>query len=157
MDWDHVTELENWATDKMQQIGPERTLKLIRHYADKGRFSEQVRDDLIQLVSIYRGENQRRAAPPPSQPQPRPTRPAASQQRKSRPPQAQAQPATQPSRRKHTAQQPPAARPKAAPKPSASADELDDEESSQGMNVVLRLIAGVHNAGAGVKRGTKRG
>jgi hypothetical protein len=68
-DW---IELESWVSQKVEKLGIERTRELIRLYAQQERFSEQERDLLMQFVDIYEGAERpslpKTAAPKPKFP-----------------------------------------------------------------------------------------
>ncbi len=159
-EWSTLEELEQWTSQKVKEIGIGRTRKLIELHSQKGLFSDDVKDILLQFVSLYedempphnRGSNTHARQPAPSRPasqkpavrkQPAPTRPQ---------PPAAPKPASQPAARKQAAsakRTEPAKRQQPAESSEATPNgEAEDETNS---SVVLRLIAGVQNAGAGVK------
>ena len=53
-DW---IELENWVSQKVEKLGIERTRELINLYAKQERFTEQERQLLMQFVDIYESAN----------------------------------------------------------------------------------------------------
>jgi hypothetical protein len=180
VDWKTMAELEEWTSNRIDKMGAEQTRALIGAYAQKGRFSPEIANALLEFVSVY--ENSMaptiphrpasfnpvarpkpaqpvQAAPvvkavaqPPKQPTASPKRPA----QPAKPASAAPRPAesngkvaaskTQAQNRKVGSNQ---SAPKAAKQTTPATDtEAGGEQSS---NLVLRLIAGVSNAGAGVK------
>lgn len=209
MDWDAVNEWEKWASSKVKEIGVSRTQTLIHMYAQNGRFTQQVADILLQVVSLYEEEtivppqngNSRPHLTPASQPQaaaPRQTVPTSKSQpvasvksantlKKQLAPKPQsvtvdAKPAT-PSKPQSAVKAKPAPRPQAVKsaqqtsgtqsktkkitsvQPVVSQEKrtapLDvvktTEHEDESRTLILKLMAGIQNAGAGVKRGNKRG
>jgi hypothetical protein len=153
-----VAELEGWATQKIEQMGIERTVELIFAYGQTGQFTPDMQDTLLDYVSMYRNND----APT------EPHRPAFANQLQQQPvvPQPKAAPVTNNNRPKVAKQAPsPAAVtqpkrptapvPKPAPvkaaKPSKAAKSENSEVEQAPQSTVLRLIAGVQNAGAGVR------
>ncbi|NLF79252.1 MAG: hypothetical protein GX573_26455 [Chloroflexi bacterium] len=56
MDWATLEQLEQWTNRRLNQFGPRRTRELIKQYAAEGRIAPNVKDSLLQLVSIIAGE-----------------------------------------------------------------------------------------------------
>jgi hypothetical protein len=147
-DWSTLSELEEWATEKVKEMGPRRTRKLIEMHYRKGHFDDEVKEMLVGLISLYEEESA------PSQPKPAPVV-------KARP--ASPQPAPKPVRQEQPAPRPQARRSapptdETQPRQPAQPDgptPYDEDEDPQ--NLVLKLIAGVQNAGAGVTRRKKNG
>ncbi|MBL8116390.1 MAG: hypothetical protein J0L63_06660 [Anaerolineae bacterium] len=134
---------EQWVMQKVDQIGPARTRDLIQVYAESGRFTPEVADLLMRFLELYTEVDTPTL----------PTRPAAAPARKSTAavphvPQAQVIPTETKKKRKNAP--PPVPAPTPAPVEvnpvQGEGEEVPDEQS-----VVLRLIAGVQNAGAGVR------
>jgi hypothetical protein len=147
-DWSTLSELEEWTTEKVNEMGPRRTRKLIEMHYRKGHFDDDVKEMLLGLISLYEEESA------PSNPKPAPVV-------KARP--ASPQPAPKPARREQPAprqQARPAPQPSADTRPTQPApprDAAPDDEAMDPQNLVLKLIAGVQNAGAGVTRRKKNG
>lgn len=168
--WQAMSELEDWANKKIEQIGAQDTLELINTYAAKGRFSPDEADALMDYVSLHVSHTET-----PTQPTP-PNRPF---EFAARPPQnaraqsvyAPAQPTEPPAPAKPPKKGFKAAPPTPAPEPaqplqstqptpdvSAQSEKPEEEpKKRESQNLVLRLIAGVQNAGAGVKWGKNDG
>lgn len=175
--WQAMAELEAWASEKIEAIGVEQTGELIEMYATKGRFNEDTRDILLEFVALY-GRNQQELVTRPTRPAPfetaprspqggrtqatagNPVQPSQSKSVKAAPAQKPVKPApVQPPAQAATAQ-PKAAKPKAKQPPAkvtivAKASPAADKRKDR--NVVLKLIAGVQNAGAGVRWGKRNG
>lgn len=171
IDWEMMADLEEWASEKLEALGVEKTVELIHNYAAKGRFPEEAHEALLEFVEFQNGL---RSTPPPSPrrpspaagvPQPNPARKAPVIARPTVQPAAPAprqQPVAvpQPKPNQSKPKSPKTAKPEAqvvqprpapAPaEPSAKPRKAADE-SSQGL--VLRLIAGMQNAGAGIRWG----
>jgi hypothetical protein len=192
VDWKTMAELEEWTSNRIDRMGVEQTRALINAYAQKGRFSPEIANALLEFVTVYQNSMaptiphrpadfnpapRPKAAQPAPQPpvvkavaqapkQPassvkRPTQPTPASESAAAPKPATGKAApskTQAQNRnaqpKATAQPKPAAQPKAAmPKATKPANppKEAEEEGGEHANLVLRLIAGVSNAGAGVK------
>jgi hypothetical protein len=183
LDLTTLSRLEEWATEKLEHMGVARTKQLIRMYAEQGRFTPDVEATLLNFVSIYEettvplatpGSRKRPARPaapsnnakasrraaPQDEPEPAPRKKASASNADN--PAMKTIPA-EPTPRKQGPSEPPAARavntPNQAPPDQASSpngapggDDDDDQAS-----VVLKLIAGIHNAGAGVQWRKKDG
>lgn len=178
-DWSTLEDLEEWACKKVDKIGLSRTRELIWMYADKGRFDPHMRDTLLEFVSLYAADHQdpvsqartRRPAASNGKSDPgnrtataRGGRPSSAPTRQTQPRSASAAPRSQPqnaysanggqARRPEPPPPPalePASRRKAKsrdPEPPPVEEKKEDNASS---SMILKLIAGVHNAGAGVK------
>jgi hypothetical protein len=175
-DWSTLTELEDWVSNKVEKMGVERTRKLVHMYAEKGHFAPDVAESLFEIVSLYdrpsrkpasnhhnngnhhSGTSTSQRAKPSREaqrPKARSSRPAG------RPTVQRSQPRPQPAPQRNY--QP-------APRPNNGREQItrseatitnDDsymiDEQEQSQNLVLRLIAGVQNAGAGVKWSKKHG
>lgn len=169
-DWDELSALETWTQKKLRKLGPERTRELIKIYADRGRFSSAVKDTLLGFVSVYGGIPRKRQRREPTRQatqgkrqQTQSKRQSAQKKRRSsqnnhkngqsRREQSM-QAVDQPRRRKRRAtatQEAVRSRQRANSKPALN------EDADKNHNVVLRLIAGVQNAGAGVNWRKKNG
>lgn len=175
-DWSTLAELEDWASNKVDVIGLSRTRELIWMYADKGRFDPSVRDTLLEFVSLYAADHQdpvsqartRRPAARNGKSDPgtrtataRGGRPSSAPTRQTQPRSASAAPRSQSqngyasnNRRSRPEPPPPPAletpprRKAKAPEPPPVEKKKEDNSNS---SVILKLIAGVQNAGAGVK------
>jgi hypothetical protein len=178
IDLTSLTELEDWTIQKIEQMGPERTRALIQVYSDKGRFTPEICEALLHFVELYAAANAATTTPTkgaakPGTPSPRQTQPyqpvrATSQQpavssKKAAPgaktiTQTQNAPSVHdpfeaPSIPKPVVKQTPAAnngKGKSATKSTPKAKDAPPEAKGQS-SLVLRLIAGVQNAGAGVR------
>jgi hypothetical protein len=164
--WQIMADLEDWAKKKIETIGPQKTAELIRAYAVKGRFTPEESDTLIDFVMLHV------AAQPDAPTQPR--RPAPFEAT-ARPPQnARVQAASAPSAQPPTrpvqspVPQPKPAKSKAARKRLANRQEQTvaakpenppeaEKQTVENESLVLRLIAGVQNAGAGIRWGRDDG
>lgn len=182
-EWGTMEELEEWATNKLEKLGLRRTQQLVRMYGEKGRFSAEIMHDLLQIISLYDDvdfiateqmmaaptrQPVAQRAPQKGQPSPKAARQArltaASQPRatnskaaaKNTYPSAQivqshiVQPepvAVQAQAAVVTAQKP--------TKKRAQKETVVEDEGSQ--SIILRLIAGVQNAGAGIKWSNRNG
>lgn len=164
-----ISELEDWAAKKIEMIGAQDTMELINTYAAKGRFSPEEADALMDFVSLHPSLHNEM----PTQPTP-PNRPF---ELAARPPQnARAQSVSAaPARAEQPSVPVPEAKPqkpskksgKAAPvqqtqeptppAPASDAKPVEEPKKQESKNVVLRLIAGVQNAGAGVRWGKHDG
>lgn len=149
--WSTLSELEAWASEKVKEIGTKRTRKLIEMHYRKGRFDDDAKEMLLGLISLYEEEprqNSEKRAPVvqtrPASPQPAP------KQVRQKQPAPHPQPATQAK---------PAPRPTVDSRPTQPArrKEADSAEEDSPHNLVLKLIAGVQNAGAGVTRRKRHG
>jgi hypothetical protein len=161
-----MADLEEWAKKKIELIGAQATADLIRTNAIKGRFTPEERDALIDFVALH-VTSYPDAPTQPSRPAPfdvtaRPPQnaraqaaPAPSAQPPARPAQKAVPPQARPVKAKPTPSGPqPATRP---PTPKARPAPKQDKVPQEKGNVVLRLIAGVQNAGAGVRWGKNDG
>jgi hypothetical protein len=138
-----VAELEGWATQKIEQMGIERTVELIFAYSQTGQFTPDMQDTLLDFVSLYRNND----APT------EPHRPAFVDQLQQQPVVPQPKPVPPANNRPKVAK--PAPAPKPAPvkaaKPAKAAKPEKSKAEQAPQSTVLRLIAGVQNAGAGVR------
>ena len=174
LDMTALSRLEDWATEKLEHMGVARTKQLIRMYAEQGRFSPDVEATLLKFVSIYeettgplpsqptRSNGSRKSAPTSRMPASRSSAPH-SDPAQSEPPRRKQSPAASNNPAIKTIPADPTPRKQASGKPEAKASPVppptqpaqppnpgagdDDDQAS----VVLKLIAGIHNAGAGVK------
>ncbi|MEW6580976.1 MAG: hypothetical protein AB1435_17525 [Chloroflexota bacterium] len=55
-DWAILGQLEEWTIRRVNKFGPRRTRELIKQYAAEGRIAPNIKDSLLQLVSIIVGE-----------------------------------------------------------------------------------------------------
>lgn len=138
--WSTLNEIEMWVNERIGQMGTARTQKLIEFYAQKGRISRPVQLMLTSLVAAYEEQH-------PTPARQTPTAPAAKAKKQP------AKPAAKPGRAaaSNNGHKPSARQP--APPPAAAPELSEAEESS----LILRLIAGVHNAGAGISRRRNHG
>jgi len=177
IDLSSLTELEDWTIQKIEQMGAERTRALIQVYSDKGRFTPEISEVLQHFVDLYNSANAPAqsnrsssgnsrgsgANNSPRQTQAyQPVR-ATSQQpvviprsAATRATQTQTQSAARlqspesPSIPKPVVKQV-AATPNGKNKSDKSVAKGKEAESKGQSSLVLRLIAGVQNAGAGVR------
>jgi len=142
--------------DKIKQVGPRQTRELIQKYAAKNRFSHEIRDMLFEFIALYETDS---TPAPARRPLAAASAPATPKARQQRPPASteSAAPAAKPknkvngtarptSAKPHTTTAAPAA-PNVSPRPVTAVTEDDPDAPS----VVLRLIAGIQNAGAGIR------
>lgn len=174
------SEMAQWVSDKIKEVGIKNTRRLIDVYVQRGEVTPEEQDALLQLVTLYEEANapkpqrngstafQRVEAAPPAPSAPRqPARPQPSARPASAPaagPQATIRPKTSARTNPATRPQqpntpPPAVQSQAAPtqptspQPPARSERMTQKEQSDAAksSIVLRLIAGVQNAGAGVR------
>jgi hypothetical protein len=129
--------LEDWAANKVDRVGAARTRAIIHNHADQGRFSAEIAARLLKFVNMYEAAE---AAEVPA-----PSKPSKKQRSRS---------TGQASSTRKAASSPPAsppAAPAAKPANASPPPPVDPEEDEEEASVVLRLIAGIQNAGAGVK------
>ncbi len=124
VDTETMARLEEWTMGKVDKYGLARTQQIIQKYADQGRLTAELEARMLRFARLYASSKPQQ---PPAAQQP-PARPASPQNR-----------ATQPERPTLPV------RPPAPPEPPA--DAKDDDNAG----VVLKLIAGIQNAGAGVR------
>jgi hypothetical protein len=146
---DEWGKLEDWARRQVDKVGLQRTIELIQAYTEQGRFTPETQEGLFHALGIT--PQVYHSLMPPPVPRPvsvaRPAAPAkpAPQSRN------RAQPKPTP-RAKNGAPPKPASpvstTPQSSARPAAAAPEAEVDRKS---NLVLRLIAGVNNAGAGVR------
>ncbi len=154
--WQGMANLEAWVSEKLSVVGLEDTLDLIRMYGANGRFSAEVQDALLEFA-VYESSRYHDAPTQPSRsavfntpPGVVPSKPAVKKAAPVR--SVPAEPAPQ-------RPNPAKATPKAAPvnsnkkKASKAKVETVNAEDEGSTNIVLKLIAGVQNAGAGVRWG----
>ncbi|MAS34923.1 MAG: hypothetical protein CL610_13015 [Anaerolineaceae bacterium] len=169
VNWATLDEMEDWVSQKVSKMGADRTRQLIYMHHETGRIDDAVMGTLLQLVDLYDEEQRRpfdrddditQAAAPVgrSMPVAPPVRPAPDKT-PARQPGAAVQPANARSR-KTTAPKAPARKPEDNPvkvgRPPVELANIDESEPEE-RATILRLIAGVYNAGAGVKWGKKDG
>ncbi len=135
-----LAELEQWASQKVEQAGVERTRALIRMHAEQGRFNEDVMAALLRHVASLEALYE---APPAQVKLGAPAR----QRRPAPPPPVSPEPVVPPA--------PVSAQVEAEVTPEAEEPPAAQNEPTQ--NVVLRLIAGVQNIGAGSLRKKNNG
>ncbi|NJL56501.1 hypothetical protein HC928_16005 [bacterium] len=80
MDWQTLTELEDWVSSKIDKIGVKRTRQLIRMYTEEGRFTPEAARMLRQFIALHDNdaapvEPQRHAPPRPKAPRAQPAAP----------------------------------------------------------------------------------
>lgn len=151
-----IVKWEEWAMDKVKQVGTRQTRELIQKYAAKNRFSHEIRDMLFEFVALYETEGMPTPARGSLAAASAPATPKAGQQRSP----TSTKPAAPPAKPKnkvngtarptsaklHTTTAAPAA-PSVSSQPVTAVTEDDPDAPS----VVLRLIAGIQNAGAGIR------
>jgi hypothetical protein len=159
VDWSDQARLERWVKGKVAEMGGERTRSLIEAYARKGRFSAQIQRTLLELVAIYdtngmsspkRIGNQRVSTQTQVEQGARPG--LRSQNGTSSSQSVPQSPGSD--RLKPVAQERSRASRDASPADEFSEEEVFEDEKQ---HLVLRLIAGVQNASAGVFRKRKEG
>ena len=164
-----MEEYRRWVIRTIKEVGLKETRNLIRDYGHDGEFSPEVRDELLQVAAQYAAKQQAKAQrrkPAPPQPVPAVRTPAAHAQPAYTQP-AHAQPA--PAQPVRTQPQPRPAKAKASAPvytpdddltrpsrnvvmaPPQPAPEPQSAEKEPNSSLILRLMAGVQNAGAGVK------
>ncbi len=138
--------LEAWALQKLDEVGEQETYTLIRAQANKGRITQEVCDALLNLVESQ--ANMYYDAP--TQPSnPRSFEVPARMMQDTRALQTFPADIAHTARRQ-TASQPQLEKPHSRnPKITRTIQAEDGKRNSQSM--VLRLIAGIQNAGAGVR------
>lgn len=52
-DWQLLTRMESWASQKIEKIGLKRTREMIRLYAQQGRITPQLESELLKFIAIY--------------------------------------------------------------------------------------------------------
>jgi hypothetical protein len=167
---------QDWVLQNIQSVGVSRTRDLIDEYTQKRRFSPEVSDTLMRFTDMYAAAADEPTLP--SRPAGMPGGPVTvkavttaptKQLVKARTPQrpvtpVPAQEAPKPPPRP-TAAKPRSAAPVVPPAPAPvqqqSAQSFDAADAGEGTEVeasslVLRLIAGVQNAGAGVRWGKNK-
>jgi len=174
-----LDEQQSWVLENIQNAGVSRTRDLIQQYAQQRRFTPEVSDTLMRFTDMYAAAadeptlpsrpsgmptvpvNVRSVAVPPAQPpKPRTPQRAAAPMPVAQTP-AAPMPVEEPMR---PPRRPTATAPKqAAPARPAVAQQQQQpvngevvEPGDEHSNVVLRLIAGVQNAGAGVRWGKNK-
>lgn len=169
IDLTSMTELENWTIQKIEQMGAERARDLIQVYTEKGRFSPEICEALQHFVDLYDSANAPTQAARPVSRETQAYAPVRATSQQSavrtgadsaaarRAAQTQTQPTARvtdqpetPSIPKPVLQQVPASsNGKGKGKNAKSKDAPAEAKGQSGL--VLRLIAGVQNAGAGVR------
>jgi len=150
-----LDEQQEWVLQNIQTQGLSRTRDLINGYTEKRRFSPEVSDTLMRFTNMYAAAADEPTLP--SRPVGMPSGPV-SVKAVSTPPVPK-----QPVKAVSTPQQPIKVTQKAiAPKPKAAQPPVvqpveepktSEAETGEPSSLVLRLIAGVQNAGAGVRWG----
>ncbi len=178
-----LDEQQSWVLENIQNAGVSRTRDLIQQYAQQRRFTPEVSDTLMRFTDMYAAAadeptlptrpsgmpvvpvNVRSVAVPPAQPpKARTPQRATAPMPVAQPPVVQTPAAPMPVEepmkppRRPTATTPKSAAP-ARPavvqqQPSSNSEGVDQGDDHS--NVVLRLIAGVQNAGAGVRWGKNK-
>lgn len=141
-----LDEQQEWVLENIQNLGVQGTRDLIESYTQKRRFSPEVSDTLMRFTDMYAAAAEEQTLP--SRPAGMPTVVKAVTAPPTKPAKVKAQPAPKamPSNLKTIPAEPSLA------KSSANDAGIDENSSS---SIVLRLIAGVQNAGAGVRWGKK--
>ena len=183
VDWSFVDEWEDWVSSKVAKVGAERTRELIDVYCESGRFEPGAVDILLQLVDFYDGKMQN---PFDAEEATRPAAPLRREPEQADVPAAQAtangletahrrslptESPTPDEMPRQYARTRTAARQEFAEDMAADAppdfDAMfpgqprvtlnDDGQGPEKRRTVLRLIAGLYNAGAGMKWSKKDG
>jgi len=168
-----LDEQQEWVLQNIQETGVSRTRDLIQQYAAQRRFTPEVSDTLMRFTDMYAAAADEPTLP--SRPAGMPTGPVtvkavtappAKQPAKARTTQNSAAPIPVPvkaapkaaaAKPKVAAPARPAAQvPEQQPVQSFEASEASDGTESEASSLVLRLIAGVQNAGAGVRWGKNK-
>ncbi|MCB9451232.1 MAG: hypothetical protein H6672_07315 [Anaerolineaceae bacterium] len=144
-----MQEYRRWVKRNIREVGLKETRNMIRGYAQEGLLQPQVRDELLQVAAQYASKSakatQRKPAP---RKQAAPARSAVAPQRQSvkmtTPVYTQSDDITQPNRSQ------------IFPTPEPIYEKRGDEMNDASSNLILRLMAGVQNAGAGVKWSKKK-
>lgn len=61
-DWSNFDQIEEWTLNNLEKLGVARTRRLVELYAEKGRFSPEIRDTLLHFIGVY--EDELESAPP---------------------------------------------------------------------------------------------
>lgn len=156
--WQVMADLKEWAKKKIDVIGVQETADLIRTNTIKGRFTPEERDALIDFVALH-VTSYPDAPTQPSRPAPfevtaRPHQPARAQ--------AATAPSAQPPARSVQNSAPQAKPAKSKPQRKATVAKTKpqyvlEKPTQDKESLVLRLIAGVQNAGAGIRWGKNDG
>ena len=152
--WQKMGELEEWAINKIESVGVQDTADLIRAYTVKGRMTPEERDALLDFLALH-------VTNYPDAPT-QPTRPASFDVAARARQDARATKAAAPANKSHAASSKPMKTVHAEPehdKPASKSGrangkrnaKVQPKDTNAESSVVLRLIAGVQNAGAGVK------
>ncbi|MBI1279799.1 MAG: hypothetical protein GC179_16850 [Anaerolineaceae bacterium] len=163
-----LDEQQEWVLNNIQNLGISRTRDLIQANAEKRRFTPEVSDTLMRFTDMYAAAADTPTIPsrPAGMPTVKAVTTAPQQPVKTRAPQTPAAasiPAPQvvkPAQKITTTKAKPAA--PAAPAVIQQPDQLietpttQENEDPEGSSLVLRLIAGVQNAGAGVRWGKNK-
>jgi hypothetical protein len=126
-----LEKLEEWTMHKLKRHGSDRTRELLNRYMIDGSLDPEQYDGAMRIIERYGAAADKMHA--------------AAIEREARNTQAKSQvkpPRTSIPQRHAASQQP---------------DDHDDEPAATKTNLVLRLIAGVHNAGIGIGRRTDDG
>ena len=174
-----LDEQQEWVLQNIQTQGLSRTRDLINGYTEKRRFSPEVSDTLMRFTNMYAAAADEPTLP--SRPAGMPSGPVAVRAVSTPPvpkqpvraasaPPVPKQPVRSPIPQQPVVQQPIKVTQKAiAPKPKAAqppvvqrpvqpveAPKTPETETGEPSSLVLRLIAGVQNAGAGVRWGKNK-
>lgn len=145
--WAELTALEEWAVYKLEQIGADQTRALIDYYTEKGRFAEEIRDALLEYLALYEDTQLPAEIWDHAYQQHQPSILAAPPQTPSQTPPARSDnhKGSRRSMRQREDEQPPQIE-------MAEDNQVERCEELESRNMVLRLIAGVHNAALGWKK-----
>ncbi|MFN8528030.1 MAG: hypothetical protein U0670_05415 [Anaerolineae bacterium] len=127
-DWQLLTRMESWASQKIEKIGLKRTRDMIRLYGQQGRITPQLESELLKFIAIYESGDA-------------PAHPARST-------------GEIPRAKSSSAKTVPAA--SAAPFIDHSVEAAGPDEDFEKHRTILKLIAGVQNIGISSER-KKRG
>jgi hypothetical protein len=153
IDWSSLAKVEEWVCNRVEKLGTRRTRKLIGMYSGEGRLTPKVADALLRLVDLF--EEDDRSVPfeeaPVSWQQTTPRHRGLA-------PQPAWSDAELPAKRA------------VYPEPATSSDRSNgshqamppfvappEEEAEAPQRLILRLIAGVQNAGVGIVRKKNHG
>jgi len=170
-----LDEQQEWVLQNMQNLGVSRTRDLIKSYTEKRRFTPEVSDTLMRFTDMYAAAAD--APTIPTRPAGMPTAPVKVKAVTTAPPKQPTQPqvpqplaVAEPEQRRN---KPSPKAPAVPPKPAAPVVKQQPTSSTQApaayennndniegdgehSSLVLRLIAGVQNAGAGVRWGKNK-
>jgi hypothetical protein len=152
--WQGMAGLEAWVSEKIETVGLQETIDLIHMYATNGRFSPEVQDSLLQFAAFKGNQYPADTPTQPSRSAVFNTAPVASP----KPPAKKAAPVRSvPASPAPQSVAPPKASTPAKPvnKKKVAKPKVEEPKPAEdgSHNIVLKLIAGVQNAGAGVRWG----